>query len=69
MHDRAFDKGYITITPNYKVKISKYFDDFAKDKIVTEAFHRYDKQEILLPDKFLPNVEFLYYHNENIFRK
>ncbi len=69
MHDRAFDKGNITIMPDYKVKISKYFEDFADYKIITETFHKYDMKEILLPDKFLQDTEFLHFHNEKIFRK
>lgn len=69
LHDRAFDKGYITVTPDYKVKVSKCLDDFAKDKIITENFHKYDKQKILLPDKFLPDIKFLHFHNERVFKK
>lgn len=69
MHDRAFDKGFITVTTDYKVKISNYFTDYAKDETVTQLFSKYDNQKIILPDKFLPDKEFLSYHNEKIFRK
>jgi putative restriction endonuclease len=69
MHDRAFDKGFITVTPEYKVKISNYFADYGNEEIVSEIFSKYDNQKIILPDKFSPNKEFLSYHNEKIFRK
>ncbi|WP_218043876.1 HNH endonuclease [Flavobacterium franklandianum] len=38
IHDKAFDKGFITITPDYKIKVSKYFDDYKKDKAVPNSF-------------------------------
>ena len=38
IHDKAFDKGFITVTPDYKIKVSKYFDDFKKDEAVPGFF-------------------------------
>ena len=69
MHDRAFDKGFITVTPEYKVKISNYFADYGNEEIVSEMFSKYNNQKIILPDKFSPDKEFLSYHNKKIFRK
>lgn len=69
IHDKAFDKGFITITPDYKIKISKYFDDFRQDEIVLDFFLKYENQAIILPDRFLPNKDFLDFHYHNIFRK
>lgn len=34
---------------------------------VDKYFMCYDKREIILPDKFLPDKEFLCYHNDMIF--
>lgn len=69
IHDKAFDKGYLTITAAYKIKLSRYFDDFKKDIAVEELFFKYNNQSIMLPDKFLPSKEFLDYHYNNIFKK
>lgn len=69
IHDKAFDKGFITVSTDYKIKISKYFDDFRKDKLVADLFLKYENKSIVLPDKFLPSKEFLKYHHKNIFRK
>jgi putative restriction endonuclease len=69
IHDKAFDKGFITVTPDYKIKVSKYFDDFKKDLVVSDFFMKYEGKSITLPDKFLPSKEFLEYHNLNIFKK
>ncbi|WP_192822019.1 HNH endonuclease [Rufibacter sp. LB8] len=69
IHDKAFDKGYITVTPDYKVMTSKYFNDFKTDKSVLDFFLKYEGLSINLPDKFLPSKEFLDYHYQNKFKK
>ena len=65
----AFDKGYITITPDYKIKISKIMLDHNVDKSVEDFFLKYNNRTINLPDKFLPSKEFLDFHYQNVFRK
>jgi len=67
LHDKAFDKGYITITQDYKVQISRYFNDFQEDDSVINLFLKYKDKDIILPTKFLPSREFLDYHKNKIF--
>jgi putative restriction endonuclease len=69
IHDKAFDRGFITITPDFKIKISDYFKDYSKENATSDFFIKYDKQTIILPDRFLPAQDFLDYHYQNIFRK
>ena len=69
IHDKAFDRGFITVTPDYKIKISKYFDSFKKDVAIPEFFLKYENQSIILPDKFLPSKEFLDWHYTNLFKQ
>ena len=69
IHDKAFDKGFITVTPDFKVKVSKLFDDYSKDKSVNDFFIKYNNKNIVKPDRFLPTKEFLDYHFNNIFKK
>ncbi|MCX8524918.1 HNH endonuclease [Chryseobacterium formosus] len=69
IHDKAFDKGFMTITPDYKVKISNYFNDIQNDNSISDFFLKYDNQSISLPDRFLPSKIFLDYHYQNIFKK
>jgi putative restriction endonuclease len=69
IHDKAFDKGFITITPDFTVKISNDFNEFEKEDAVRDFFFKYKNQKISLPDKFLPTREFLDYHFNNIFKK
>lgn len=68
-HDRAFDKGFIRITPDYKVALSESIYDFAEGETLSNFFLKYENKPIILPDKFLPKPEFLEYHYENIFIK
>ena len=69
IHDRAFDKGLITVTPDYTIKLSRNFADYANDATVYDFFLKYKNQKISLPDKFYPDKEFLSFHNEIVFRK
>ncbi|MGW8123777.1 HNH endonuclease [Roseivirga echinicomitans] len=69
IHDKAFDKGFITITPDYKVLISNFFDNYSAEQAVNIFFEKYDKQKIKLPDRFMPSKEFLDYHHQKIFIK
>lgn len=68
LHDKAFDKGFITVTSDYKIKISPHFKDFEKDDSILSLFLKYKNTSIILPSKFLPSKEFLQYHQKNIFR-
>ena len=67
IHDKAFDRGFITVTPDLKVKVSNYFDIYSKDKLIIDFFLKYHGVDILKPDRFLPKKEFLDYHQKNIF--
>ena len=69
IHDKAFDKGFITITSDYKIKISKFFNDFKKENAIVDLFYKFENQSIILPDKFFPSKDFLQYHYQNIFKK
>lgn len=69
IHDRAFDKGFITIGSEYNIILSNFFNDYTEDKSVSDFFFKYQNRRITLPDRFLPSQEFLKYHRENIFKK
>lgn len=67
IHDRAFDRGLITITTDFQVKISSVVKN-TSDTAVQELFLRYENAQIKLPARFQPANEFLSYHNTHIFR-
>lgn len=67
LHDKAYDKGYITIDENYKIRLSKKIEEFERIETIERMFFDYEGKEIKLPDKFLPNKEFLTFHRSTIF--
>ena len=67
LHDKAFDRGLITITPNYEVLISSKLRNAQMDEETKTWFYSYEHAKIHLPDKFLPDKQFLEYHNDVIF--
>ncbi|KAA3614744.1 MAG: HNH endonuclease [Calditrichaeota bacterium] len=69
LHDKAFDIGLLSITPNYKIKISNELKNKKPTSVLKEYFLNYDGKEITLPTRFLPDPELLEYHYEKCFVK
>jgi len=69
IHDKAFDKGFITVTPDYEILLSNFFDGYSDDKTINDFFFKFNNHKIILPNKFLPSKVFLDYHYQNIFIK
>ena len=67
-HDKAFDRGLITITRDFRILISDAVKDVEMDAGTREWFMGYSNREIHLPNKFLPGKKFIEYHNEVIFQ-
>lgn len=59
LHDRAFDRGLLSIDDAYKVIIA--------DKVKHPLLRQYHGQPIHLPKRFIPDQRFLSYHREHIF--
>ena len=68
-HDKAFDRGFITLDKNYKIIISEKLSDINMDEKTHNWFYSYENQQIMLPDKFLPRKEFIEYHNDVVFQR
>lgn len=69
IHDRAFDSGLLTVGPDYRIIVSKRLkEQGARDGgLARKLFSYYDGRRITLPDRFIPDPEFLKYHNERRF--
>ena len=67
LHDKAFDSGMITIRDDMTVQVSRQHMRM-NDEFFTESIERYDGRPISLPDKFLPDRDFLAYHREHVFQ-
>jgi putative restriction endonuclease len=68
LHDKAFEIGLITITPDYLIKVSPKLRKKGATERVEELFLQYDGKGIYEPKKFWPDVEFLADHNKNVFK-
>jgi len=67
LHDKAFDRGLMTITPDYIIRFSDILLEKTKKIELDTLFLPYHNNRITLPQKFFPLREFLEYHNQNVF--
>ena len=66
LHDRAFDKGLITLDEDLKVVLSTSQKDAVPHDVFTDYFIRYEGRQIVLPERGRPSEVFLSYHRENV---
>lgn len=59
LHDRAFDRGLITLDKKYRVVVSS----LAKHELIMT----YASHQITMPSRFHPSQDFLEFHRTNIF--
>lgn len=67
LYDKAYDKGLLTILPDYKVELSRLLLKTKNNEINNQFFLPFNNKRIRLPERFLPERDFLEYHNKNIF--
>ncbi len=66
LHDKAFDRGLMTILPDYTIRFSSRLKNKSDNDGIAWLM-QCDKQSIKMPEKFLPSKKFLEYHNDVIF--
>jgi putative restriction endonuclease len=64
LHDRAFDKGLITIDKQYRIRVSSKLKETPS---VNELILQYRGEPIWVPSHFPPSREFVEYHNDMVF--
>jgi putative restriction endonuclease len=67
IHDRAFDCGLLTVTPDLRVKVSPKLKAHSLDNAANELLLRFENSPISSPRRFAPDDNFLRYHNEKVF--
>lgn len=67
LYDRAFDKGLITITPDYSVMLSSALLEYNSQDFFEQHFGCIKNRKINLPLEHQPNRDYLAYHNERVF--
>lgn len=68
-HDKAFDRGLMTIDKNYNIIISRKIKEARMDQETRAWLLGYEKRQIILPDKFFPRKDFIEYHNDVVFQR
>lgn len=67
LYDRAYDKGLISITIDYKIVLSKKLSSYEKQSFHLLHFGKLHGQKINLPSKYMPSKVFLEYHMKEVF--
>ena len=68
LYDKAFDKGYITISPDdYKICLSSALLEYESKEYFDKHFGNIAGRQITLPIEHIPNRDFLAYHQEKVF--
>lgn len=66
IHDRAFDKGLITLSDDLKILVSDELK--RRDEVfIKTVFLSLDGQEISLPERFMPAKNFVAWHRTELF--
>lgn len=68
LHDKAFDKGFITFDSDFKMVLSNSIKN-NKSEYIKKYFLNLEGSSLVLPKRFIPDESFLDYHNQNIFLK
>jgi predicted restriction endonuclease len=68
LHDRAFDKGLITVSLDFRIRVSRRLKTM-KDAFTKATLIALDGKPITLPEKFRPSLDFLEFHIKERFEK
>lgn len=68
IHDRAFDKGLISIDANYNIIVSNRIKSLSSIPQLS-ILAKLNGKLITMPKRFYPEKEFLSWHNNNVFIK
>ncbi len=69
LHDKAFDRGLMTVRTDYTILVSPRVHKEDVSESVRRWICDFDGRKIILPERFVPDAEFLEYHNEHVFQQ
>lgn len=69
LYDKAFDKGLITLSEDYKIILSNDLKKSKEQEFYKDFFQIFENKQILDPLKYLPKLDFIKYHQDKIFSK
>lgn len=65
LHDKAFDLGLITVTPEFKVLVSPALKAQGGNSLMMDGLLKYDGCHIAMPERFGPRKDFLAWHGQH----
>lgn len=66
LHDRAFDQGLITLEDDFTITLSEQLRQ-RDEPFVREVLRPLAGRQIELPERFMPSVEFVAWHRQQVF--
>lgn len=66
IHDKAFDKGLITLTDDFKIVVSEELKR-KNDSFIIEVLLPLNGLAIEPPERFVPQAEFIAWHRSELF--
>jgi len=69
LYDKAFDRGLIGFTSDYSLVFSEELKKEYKKDYFKKYFRTIEGKKLSLPDRYLPDINFLEYHLEFCFNK
>lgn len=69
LHDKAFDRGLISITTDYRIIISSALKQSLIGNSIEDWLLEFAGKKIKMPSKFVLDKRFLEYHNDMVFQK
>jgi putative restriction endonuclease len=69
LHDRAFDRGLITLSDELRVMVSPTLRNLPEQPEVKTWLLDFDGASVRQPERFLPDLEFLAWHRRHRFQK
>ncbi len=69
LHDRAFDRGLITLDEDFRVVLSSQLRDHCVNDTHQQSFLAFAGSPIKLPKRFMPDPTALAYHREHVFKE
>lgn len=68
LHDAAFDRGLITLTPTYELKMSNRLKHDIPSSVYSEMFASRADRPIALPERFMPSPAAIEFHRTKVFQ-
>ena len=69
LHDRAYDRGLITVTTEHVVLVSPSLQKQNSNEFLAKTLIKLEGTMIRLPKRFVPDPAFLSYHHSKVFGK